>query len=92
MARKPYIASGKYVQRMSNYCAGCRYDPAQRTGPKACPFTTLYWDFLLRHETMLAKNPRTIMQVRNATRLTPAQRRDITDQATRLRAAIAAAP
>jgi deoxyribodipyrimidine photolyase-related protein len=91
MASKPYIASGKYIQRMSNYCAGCRYDPAQRTGPKACPFTTLYWDFLLRHEAMLAKNPRTVMQVRNAARLTPAQRREITDHAARLRAAIAAA-
>ncbi|MBM3824429.1 MAG: cryptochrome/photolyase family protein [Verrucomicrobia bacterium] len=91
MASKPYIASGKYLQRMSNFCAGCRYDPAQRTGPKACPFTTLYWDFLLRHETMLGKNPRTVMQVRNAARLTPAQRREITDQADRLRAAIPAA-
>jgi deoxyribodipyrimidine photolyase-related protein len=91
MASKPYIASGKYIQRMSNYCAGCLYDPAQRTGPKACPFTTLYWDFLLRHEAMLAKNPRTVMQVRNAARLTPAQRREITDHAARLRAAIAAA-
>jgi len=88
MASKPYIASGKYIQRMSNYCAGCRYDPAQRTGPKACPFTTFYWDFLLRHEAMLAKNPRTVMQARNAARLTPAQRREITDHADRLRAAI----
>ncbi len=91
MASKPYIASGKYIQRMSNYCAGCRYDPAQRTGPKACPFTTLYWDFLLRHETMLAKNARMVMQVRNAARLTPALRREITDHATRLRAEISTA-
>jgi len=85
MASKPYIASGKYIQRMSNYCAGCKFDPAQRTGPKACPFTTLYWDFLQRHEAMLAKNPRTVMQVRNATRLTPAQRSEITDHAAKLR-------
>lgn len=91
MASKPYIASGKYIQRMSNYCAGCRYDPAQRAGPRACPFTTLYWDFLLRHEALLAKNPRTVMQVRNAVRLTPSQRREITDHAARLRAAIPAA-
>ena len=70
MASKPYIASGKYLQRMSNYCAGCRYDPGQRTGPKACPFTTLYWDFLLRHEESLARNPRMVMQVRNLQRLT----------------------
>jgi deoxyribodipyrimidine photolyase-related protein len=85
MASKPYIASGKYIQRMSNYCAGCRYDPAQRTGPKACPFTTLYWDFLLRHEARLARNPRTAMQARNAARLAPDQRREITGQAARLR-------
>lgn len=91
MASKPYIASGKYIQRMSNYCAGCHYDPAQRTGPKACPFTTLYWDFLLRHEARLAKNPRTVMQVRNAARLTPAQRREIANDAARLRAAISPA-
>jgi deoxyribodipyrimidine photolyase-related protein len=91
MASKPYIASGKYIQRMSNYCAGCRYDPAQRSGPKACPFTTLYWDFLFRHEAMLAHNPRTVMQVRNAARLTSSQRREITDDVARLRAAIPAA-
>jgi deoxyribodipyrimidine photolyase-related protein len=91
MASKPYVASGKYIQRMSNYCAGCRYDPAQRTGPKACPFTTLYWDFLLRHEAMLAKNPRMVMQARNASRLTSKQRREVTDHAARLRAAISAA-
>jgi deoxyribodipyrimidine photolyase-related protein len=91
MASKPYIASGKYIQRMSNYCAGCGYDPAQRTGTKACPFTTFYWDFLLRHEARLAKNPRTAMQARNAARLTAVQRREITDHAARLRAAISAA-
>lgn len=91
MASKPYIASGKYIQRMSNYCAGCRYDPAQRTGPRACPFTVLYWDFLLRHEARLVKNPRMVMQVRNAARLTSVQRRELMDLAARLRAAIPAA-
>jgi deoxyribodipyrimidine photolyase-related protein len=91
MASKPYIASGKYIQRMSNYCAVCPYDPAQRTGPGACPFTALYWDFLLRHEKRLARNQRMAMQLRNAARLTPAQRREIADNAARLRAAISAA-
>jgi deoxyribodipyrimidine photolyase-related protein len=70
MASKPYVATGKYIDRMSNYCHGCRYDPAQRTGPKACPFTTLYWDFLARHEKVLAKNQRMAMQLKNLARLT----------------------
>ena len=86
MASKPYIASGKYIQRMSNYCSGCRYDPAQREGDRACPFTTLYWDFLLRHDTVLAKNPRTVMQVRNLARLSDAQKRAVTDRAAAIRA------
>ena len=85
MASKPYIATGKYIQRMSNYCAGCRFDPAEATGPKACPFTTLYYDFLLRHEPMLRQNQRMAMQVRNLTRLTDARREAIQEQAANLR-------
>ena len=71
MGSKPYIASGKYIAKMSNYCAGCRYDPAVSTGPKACPFTTLYWDFLARHRERFAGHPRLVMQVRNLDRLKP---------------------
>ncbi len=85
MASKPYIASGKYIQRMSNYCTGCRFDPAERTGPRACPFTTLYWDFLLRHEPTLAKNPRIAMQVRNLQRLTTEEKAAIREQAAQVR-------
>ncbi len=84
MASKPYIASGKYIQRMGNHCKGCRYDPAQAAGPTACPYTTLYWDFLMRHETLLAGNPRMGMQVRNLARLTPDKREAIRAQAQRL--------
>jgi deoxyribodipyrimidine photolyase-related protein len=85
MASKPYIASGKYIERMSNYCVGCRFDPAQRTGPRACPFTTLYWDFLLRHKKPLAQNQRMAMQVRNLARLKPADRSAIRKQAAQVR-------
>ncbi len=86
MASKPYVATGKYIQRMSNYCAGCRFDPAEATGPKACPFTTLYWDFLLQHEPMLRKNQRMAMQVRNLARLDEARREAIQKQAAKIRA------
>ncbi len=87
MASKPYIASGKYIQRMSNHCAGCRFDPAKSTGPSACPFTTLYWDYLLRHEPVLGKNPRMSMQVRNLARLDGKQKAAIQKQAGEIRAA-----
>ena len=81
MASKPYVASGKYIQRMSNHCKGCRYDPALSTGANACPFTTLYWDFLMRHEVLLKKNPRMAMQLKNLARLDDAARDAITHQA-----------
>ena len=85
MASKPYIATGKYIQRMSNYCSGCRFDPAQSTGPSACPFTTLYWDFLLQHEPAMRKNQRMSMQVRNLARLDDPKRNAIRAQAAHLR-------
>jgi deoxyribodipyrimidine photolyase-related protein len=84
MASKPYAASGKYIDRMSNYCKGCRFDPAKSTGENACPITTLYWDFLMRHEALLAKNPRMVMQVRNLGRLSAADRKVIRVQASQL--------
>lgn len=89
MASKPYVATGKYIQRMSNYCAGCRYDPALKTGPKACPFTTLYWDYLLRHEPGLRGNQRMAMQLRNLDRLSPADREAVRKQACAFRGTMA---
>lgn len=73
MASKPYAATGKYIQRMSNYCAGCRFDPAKAVGDDACPFTTLYWDFLRRHRQKLAVNQRMGLQLRNLERKTTAE-------------------
>ena len=81
MASKPYVATGKYIQRMGGPCKGCRYDPAQRDGERACPYTTLYWDFLLRHETLLAQNARMALQVKNLARMSDSQK-----QAVKLRA------
>jgi deoxyribodipyrimidine photolyase-related protein len=86
MASKPYIATGRYIERMGNYCGHCRYRPQQSTGERACPFTTLYWDFLLRHQPLLANNPRMQLQVRNLQRLGEAEREAIRDQAGQLRA------
>ena len=78
---KPYIASGAYINRMSNYCKGCRYQPQARTGPTACPMTTLYWNFLDTHETQLFKNMRTVLMAKSVQRLGPEERSAIRSQA-----------
>lgn len=85
MASKPYVATGKYIQRMGGPCKGCRYDPALREGERACPYTTLYWDFLMRHETLLSKNARMALQVKNVARLTDAQKQAVTERADAIR-------
>ena len=85
MASKPYIATGQYIARMSPYCKGCRFEPAQRTGEHACPFTTLYWDFLMRHEERLAANPRMALQVKNLARLGDAERDAVATRASAIR-------
>ena len=85
MASKPYVASGKYIQRMSNYCANCPADPAKATGANACPFTTLYWDFLYRHRDRLSANRRMVMQLRNLDRKDEAEMAAIRQAAAALR-------
>jgi deoxyribodipyrimidine photolyase-related protein len=69
MMTKPYAAGGAYISRMSSYCKGCAYDPKLRVGETACPFTTLYWDFLDRHKESFAKNHRMSQQVFGLNRL-----------------------
>ena len=69
MFTKPYAAGGRYIDRMSDYCGGCRYDPTKRTGDDACPFTTLYWDFLDRNRRRLAGIHRLQMPLRSLERI-----------------------
>lgn len=73
LASKPYASSGAYIDRMSDYCSGCRYDVKEKTGPKACPFNYLYWDFLLRHRAKLAANPRMAVMYRTFDKMEPAK-------------------
>ncbi len=65
---KPYCASGNYIDKMSDYCRSCRYDPKLAEGESACPLTTLYWDFLARHKRRFTPNRRMTMQLRNLER------------------------
>jgi deoxyribodipyrimidine photolyase-related protein len=71
LASKPYAASGAYINRMSDYCKGCHYKVSEKTGPKACPFNALYWDFLARHVDKLRGNPRMAQMYRVWERFSP---------------------
>jgi deoxyribodipyrimidine photolyase-related protein len=71
LGSKPYAASGKYIDRMSDYCRECRFDVRKVSGPEACPFNYLYWNFLIANERMLADNPRLAMPYRNLARMAP---------------------
>ena len=66
---KPYAAGGAYLKRMTQFCKGCAYDPSLRVGDNACPFTTLYWDFLERHRETFIKNHRMSQQYAGLNRL-----------------------
>jgi deoxyribodipyrimidine photolyase-related protein len=83
---KPYAASGKYIQRMSNYCTRCRYDPSERYGPSACPFNVFYWDYLVRNRERLGDNQRMAMILKNVDRMPAAARTQISVDAALLRA------
>ncbi len=85
IASKPYIASGKYIQKMSNYCQHCSFNPAKSVGADACPFTTLFWDFLDRHENRFAAHPRMGFMVSHLRKLSAAERSAIRTQSAMIR-------
>jgi deoxyribodipyrimidine photolyase-related protein len=80
-ATKPYIASANYINKMSDYCKGCRYDPKKRTGENACPFNTLYWNFLLQNEAALRVNARMRTNLLGLSRLDDGERHVIQAEA-----------
>lgn len=65
IATKPYAASGNYINKMSDYCKNCQYDVKQKVGEKACPYNSLYWQFMNKHRSLLEKNPRIGMVYKN---------------------------
>ncbi|SEM78367.1 deoxyribodipyrimidine photolyase-related protein [Pseudorhodobacter antarcticus] len=82
LASKPYAASGAYINRMSDYCGSCAYKVAEKTGPDACPFNSLFWDFVQRHRDVLAKNPRMGQMVRTWDKMTPAHQAQVLETST----------
>jgi deoxyribodipyrimidine photolyase-related protein len=84
LGSKPYAASGAYIDRMSDYCGGCRYSVSQKTGPDACPFNLLYWDFLIRHRDRFAGNPRMAQMYRTWDKMDATRQRDTLDGAARI--------
>ena len=87
---KPYVASGNYINRMSDHCRKCRYDPGKSVGDDACPFTTLYWDFLDRHQDRFSRNPRMVNQYGNLARKDPGEVALIRHRAAALKAELTA--
>ena len=69
LASKPYVASGSYINKMSNYCKNCGYQVSKKTGPKACPFNYLYWHFIDKHKEKLSGNPRMAMMYKTHGRM-----------------------
>ena len=82
VASKPYAASGAYINRMSDYCAGCRYDVKEKASATACPFNALYWDFIARHHDQFLRNPRMAQIVRTYEKMTPEFRNALRERAT----------
>jgi deoxyribodipyrimidine photolyase-related protein len=87
---KPYVATGNYIKRQTNYCSSCRYNPGVAVGETACPFTTLYWSFLNTHRESLSGNNRMALQVRNLGRKSGTELEAIEERADEVRTLAAA--
>jgi deoxyribodipyrimidine photolyase-related protein len=81
LASKPYISGGAYINKMSNYCKNCRYKVKEKTGPNACPFNYLYWNFLIEHRKKLSKNPRMAMMYRTLDKMAAPQQKTLRSDA-----------
>ena len=81
LASKPYVASGNYIAKMSNYCQHCHYDVKQSTGPTACPFNALYWDFIARNSDKLGGNARMQLTYQQWRRKSPEVQQALRDKA-----------
>jgi len=80
-ATKPYVASANYINKMGDFCRGCRFDYKSRTGEDACPFNFLYWNFLIKHESQLRANPRSGKAVLGLRHLDDEERERVCEQA-----------
>ena len=88
LGSKPYAASGAYINKMSDYCKGCRYKVAKKNGPEACPFNYLYWDFMIRNKDTLRGNHRLSMIYRNLERMSDEKVTAIKDDSRRFLGAL----
>ncbi len=90
LGSKPYVSSGAYIDRMSDYCGGCHYRVKERVGPRACPFNPLYWHFLDRHRSRFAANPRMAQMYRTWDKMDETHRATVLSDAETILARLAA--
>lgn len=91
LASKPYAASGAYIDRMSDYCGTCAYSVKAKSGPKACPFNYLYWDFIARHRERIKGNRRMAQMVRTWDKFSEERQAEVKDDAARFLSGLATA-
>jgi deoxyribodipyrimidine photolyase-related protein len=78
---KPYVSSAAYISKMSSYCTNCHYNASLKTGERACPFNSLYWNFFQKNESLLANNPRLGMMYSVWRKMNPDLQKEMLSQA-----------